>query len=320
MAALTRTGGKTSDRILRDPGLLSAPTARPAPAARVAVNSDELSSEWVDPMGAVLLDLDDAAQAQRAPADDARVAGAAAAARDGAAIWHAVPVLVRVMFALDLLMGVLYIVSRRARNVIGKPMTAFFDLNGETNLPSWYSASQLALIGGLLALFAVTQIRRGARAAWALMLGGVAFLFLSLDEATSLHENFGYWLDHLRHRRNTALGETGFWMLICAPVFLGVLGMLGLGARRYLRGRPAVVFKLAIGAAVFVGAAAGIEMLSNFVTPGGTAARILVLLEETGEMTGATVMLWGVLELMRSHGVRLMACDLDDDATTATAS
>ena len=300
MAVSSRSGGKTSDRIVAREAFLSAPHAGAAPTP----------ADWIDADSPEARDLERLAEPQPLPNSGVR------------RLWLAIPVLVRVMFALDLCMGVLYILSRRLRDLIGRPLVNFFDLNGETNLPSWYSASQLALIGGLLAIFAVTQIRRGARAAWALMLGGVAFLFLSLDEATSLHENFGYWLDHLRHRRNTALGETGFWMLICAPVFLGVLGMLGLGARRYLRGRPAVVFKLAIGAAVFVGAAAGIEMLSNFVTPGGTAARILVLLEETGEMTGATVMLWGVLELMRSHGVRLMACDLDDDddATTATAS
>jgi hypothetical protein len=295
-----------------DRGLLSAPDSVAAPPA---ATDGETPPEWADLMRAAYLDLEaPEQQEQRAPAAAARPAGETGAA---AAIWRAAPVLVRVMLVLDLLMGVLYIVSRRARNVIGKPLTAFFDLNGETNLPSWYSASQLALIGGLLVIFATTQLRRGARAAWALMLGGVAFLFLSLDEFTSLHENFGYWLDRLRHRRHTAFDETGFWMLICAPVFLAVLAALGLGARRYLRGRPAVVFKLVAGAAIFVMAAAGVETLINFVTPGGTAARVLVLLEELGEMIGATTILWGVLELMRSHGVRLLAQDDPDDVRAA---
>jgi hypothetical protein len=311
MSLSTHVGAKSSGRILGDPGLLSAPKAAAAPTA--AIDGEE-PPEWADLMRAAYLELDNA-ERQQEQRDDARVV---AGKRSGslAAAWHAIPLLVRVMFALDLLMGVLYVVARRARNAIGKPLLAFFDLNGEMNLPSWYSALQLALIGGLLVVFATTQLRRGARAAWALMLGGVAFCFLSLDEATGLHENFGYWLDHLRHRRNTAFNETGFWMLICAPAFLGALVMLGLGARRYLRGRRGVVIKLIAGVVLFVAAAAGVEMLTNFVTPGGTASRIVVLLEETGEMLGATVMLWGVLELLRSHGVRLLTDD--EDAVTTT--
>jgi hypothetical protein len=265
-------------------------------------------------MRAVFLDFDEADHEQPAAA---RVP--AARSHRAAALWQAMPVLVRVMFGLDLLMGVLYFISRRARNSINKSVLNFFDLNAETNLPSWYSAGQLALIGVLLVVFAGSQLRRGARAAWAVMLAGVAFLFLSLDETTSLHENFGYWLDRFHHRRNTTFGETGFWMLICAPLFLAALVTLGFAARRYLRGRKPVVIKLAIGAAIYVAAAAGVEALSNFVVPQGTGARVLVLLEEMGEMLGATTMLWGVCELMRSHGMRLLAHVEEDDDTAATA-
>ena len=64
-----------------------------------------------------------------------------------------------------------------------------------------------------------------------------------------------------------------------------------------------------MGAIVFVTAAAGVESLSNFVDAHGTAARALVLLEEVGEMIGATIMLWGACGLMRSHGVRLLVDD-----------
>ena len=280
-------------------------------------------------MRAVPFDLDEADEQQQHSLAAGTVPAAAAARSDlrgrraAAALWHAIPLLVRVMFALDLLMGVLYIVSRRVRNSISKPLLNFFDLNAEANLPSWYSAGQLALIGGLLVVFAAAQLRRGARAAWAVMLAGVAFCFLSLDETTSLHENFGYWLDHVRHRRDTVFAETGFWMLICGPAFLGALVLVGLAARRYLRGRRGVVTKLAIGAALFVAAGAGVEALSNFATPQGTAARLLILAEEMGEMLGATTMLWGVCELMRSHGLRLLVSDhgdADDAPATARSS
>ena len=218
------------------------------------------------------------------------------------------------MFWLDLAMGLLYFFSRRAKDFIPRPLLNFFDLNGEQNLPSWYSASQLALIGGLLIAFAALHLRRGARAAWSVLLAGAAFCFLSLDEMTSLHEHFGYWLDRLQHRRDTIFSETGFWMLICAPLFLAVLALLALGARQYLRGRTAVITKFIAGVAIYVLAAAGVEALSNFAEPHGPAARALVLLEEMGEMIGATFILWGACELLRSHGVRLLVDDRPADS------
>ena len=310
MAQPGRTGEKTSVGLVAKTGLLSAPKAAPA--------SGRLSAQWVDPMRAVSLDYSGAdgddghadalssssssTVAYPRPADATHPSSAASRLR---AAWQAMPELVRVMFALDLVMGMLYFLSRRAKDLIPKPLLNFFDLNGETNLPSWFSAGQLALIGVLIVAFAAAHLRRGARAAWSLVIAGTGFLFLSLDEVTSLHENVGYWLDRFQHRRGTALHETGYWMVICAPVFLAFIVLLGLGARRYLRGRTRVVVKFAVGVAIFLAAAAGVEALSNFVAPHGAGARALVLLEEMGEMLGATTMLWGVCELIHSHGVRM---------------
>ena len=306
MALSSRSGGKTSARIVAKDPILSAPAAPVAPAA------DQIVDQWAEALRAVSAEFEQADEQQRTATSPATATTATTPSRPAnraVATWRAMPLLVRVMFALDLLMGVLYILSRRLRDVIGKPLRDFLDLNGETNLPSWYSAAQLALIGGVLIAFAASQLRRGARAAWSVMLAGLGFLFLSLDETTSIHEHFGYWLDHLRHRRDTVFAQTGFWMLICAPLFLGGLAIIGWGAWRFLAGRRAIVATLVIGAIVFVAAAAGVESLSNFVDAHGTGARALVLLEEVGEMIGATIMLWGACGLMRSHGVRLLVDD-----------
>src|SRR5687768_11469156 len=127
MVAPRSTSEKTSIGIIPREGLLSAPTAPPAPTAGQAPD------HWVDSMRAIFVDFDESDQEQPAAAHaPARSQGTASA------IWRAMPVLVRVMFTLDLLMGLLYVVSRRVRNSIGKPLLNFFDLNTETNLPSWY--------------------------------------------------------------------------------------------------------------------------------------------------------------------------------------
>ncbi|MEA2736498.1 MAG: hypothetical protein QOE14_2949 [Humisphaera sp.] len=286
MGLSNRPGTKTHDRIIAEPPLLSAAKAPSPPRRDISAKSLKFAESRAERNAAV------EHQQPRAISP-----------------WRAMPALVRVMFALDLLMGALYFLSRRLRDVIGKQLVNFFDLNGETNLPSWYSAAQLALIGALLMAFATSELRRGARAAWAMMLGGAAFLFLSLDETTSLHERFGYWLDTVRNRRHTIFHETGFWMLICAPLFIAAIALLAVGARRYLRGRPGIALKLAAGVALFIAAAAGVEALSNFAEAHGTAARALVLLEEVGEMLGATIILWGVCDLIRAHGVRMFIAD-----------
>ena len=203
MAVSSRSGGKTSDRIVAREALLSAPHAGAAPT----------TADWIDADSPEARDLERLAEPKPLPNSGVR------------RLWLAIPVLARVMFALDLCMGVLYILSRRLRDLIGRPLVNFFDLNGETNLPSWYSAAQLALIGGLLIVFAASELRRGRRAAWSVMLGGLGFLFLSLDETTSIHEHFGYWLDHLRNRRDTVFAQTGFlsvdWIRLHGRTFSG---------------------------------------------------------------------------------------------------
>lgn len=218
-----------------------------------------------------------------------------------------VPALVLTLLSLDVLCAVSYVVTRHARDLVGKGVVSYFSLDGEGNLPSWYSAGKLLLVGLMLLAFGCGQLQRGARAAWALVLGGLLFLFLSLDETTGLHERFGYWLDAFTHgRKQTLLASTGFWMIVAAPLFVAAVALLAWSAWHYLRGRPGVIWRYAAGFTIFLAAAAGLELLGNFIPPGTTAARVQVLFEELGEMVGATVLLWATMELMASHGVTLM--------------
>jgi hypothetical protein len=267
------------------------------PAGRGRAVLSPLSTDWLarSPAGAAAADSDEQVSKKFEPATTPGQ-------------WRAIPPFIRVMFCLDALMGVLYVVSKSMRHVLGRRVTDFINLNAESNLPSWYSAGQLMLIGALLVAFAVVQIRRGLREAWAVGVGGLGFLFLSLDESTGLHEQFGYWLDSTG-RKATLLHETGMWMVICAPLFLIALAALGLAARKCLRGRGRIVRRFAVGAGVFVFAAAGVEAMTNFVSAIPALARAEVILEEVGEMAGATIMLWAAYELARSHGVRLLAIE-----------
>jgi hypothetical protein len=244
-------------------------------------------------------------------------AARATVSRVRAGRWGVVPPLVLAFFIADVLLGALYVMSRVGSRLqlLSEPVISYVDLDRELNLPSWYAAAQLFLIGLLLAVFAGAQFVRRQRDAWAVALAGLAFLFLSIDEATLLHENFSKWLDaRFGARRSGPFHLTGYWMLICAPLFLGIIALLGFAARRLFAGRWKILRLYVAAVAVFVFAAAGIESVSNFIPPYTHLSRLAVMLEEVGEMIGGTMILWATLELLRSHGVRLVYAPAQTEA------
>lgn len=212
------------------------------------------------------------------------------------------PRVVRICLVVDVALAFVYV----ADFVLGRPWrlsTWLVDLNAEGNLPAVYSSAQLFAIGALLADFARVRFDRARSETWALPLLAGLFLFLGLDELTSLHGWLGVRSDALLPsgtRRDTLFRNTGIWMLLMGPPVLVLVAVLGWRARVYLRVRG-VRLKLGAGLALLFGSALGTEVLSNFTQ---TAAESVgqIVAEELGEMVGATVVLWGVLELVACHG------------------
>jgi hypothetical protein len=227
-----------------------------------------------------------------------------------------IPLPIRILFSADFLLGVLYVITVLARAHLYDGVVRFFDLDKELNLPSWYSSTQLFLIAVLLLVFAITQFSRRDLASWTLPLAAALFLFLSLDEDASIHEQFGTWLDTVvGSRKGTVFWKTGMWMMVCAPAFLLLIAGMGLAIRKHFKGRRGILLKFIAGLAIFVGSAAGIEILSNFVAWNGSkAGRLQVLCEEVGEMVGATIILWATYDLLRSHRIRLFHVESDSPA------
>ena len=211
------------------------------------------------------------------------------------------------LFALDLLMAALH--------VLGPPLPAWssatgyndwvWDLGREGNVPSWYASFQLALVGLLLLAFAsVSALRR--RSSVVLVLGGLLFLFLSLDEIAGLHEKFGLYLNMtLGSRREASFDRTGPWMVIVTPVFLAAVGLAAWGGRDLLRGQRRAQLLYMAGLVIYVLSFAGLEAVENFVPRSGGWFPV-DLVEETGEMVGVTFLLWATYELARSHGTRVV--------------
>ncbi len=143
-------------------------------------------------------------------------------------------------------------------NLNAGPFVELFDLNIEGNIPTFYSTSALLLSSALLAIIAFAKKKEDApyRLHWKAL--SVIFLFLSLDEASQLHE---VTVEPLR----SALNAGGFlyhtWVILGA-VFLLIFVLAYL---RFLADLPRKTRNLfLVAGALFVGGALGMEMISGY--------------------------------------------------------
>lgn len=218
------------------------------------------------------------------------------------------PAAIKFMVGIDLLLAAVYLLNdglQHGHNGVNR----FFNLNHEGSLATWFSSMKWLLVAGLLCLFAWRNCSRTADRSWLLLLFPLVFVLLSLDEATQIHEWLGRQSDALLaqgDRSSSIFNVTGIWMFVIGLPFIGLFSALLYGVRRYFREAPAALVKLALGMAVMLTGALGVEMLSNFVVAGSTLSVMQVLLEELLEMLGATLVLWAAVDLLRHHGFRVM--------------
>lgn len=172
-----------------------------------------------------------------------------------------------------------------------------FDVNSETNVPSWFSSS--LLLGGAVVtvLVAVLMRRSGGRdvGRW-LALAGVLAL-LSLDESAALHERLG-------EPAATLLGGTGaevprFAWVVPGALFAVIVGAFFVGFLVRLPGRVRVHL---LGSGVgFLTASVVLETVSGAVLDahGHRAGYLLVTAAEEGaEMAASIWLVYAVLSCL----------------------
>jgi hypothetical protein len=167
------------------------------------------------------------------------------------------------------------------------------NVNGEQNLPTFYSSLMLlvaALLCGLIARShsqSATYVRP-----WAAL--SVAFVLVSFDEFVSIHEQAG---ETLRDQ----LGITGgplFYSWVIPGAAL--VALLGIALLRFLRSLPRTTLRRLWAAGVlFLSGAIGLEMVGGaYAAVHGEHNMSYVLIaavEETLEMVGAAVLLYALL-------------------------
>lgn len=174
-------------------------------------------------------------------------------------------------------------------------LSQWFDLDAEMSVASWFSASQLLVIG-LLALVAAPFSRRPR---WPSPLFctvvGLGFIFLSMDEAAMVHERITdvgrshAWVPRFDDRHGT-------WIFAYGLVGLGLLAAFRRDILTVLRHHRRVALLMGGGFAVLVAGAVGVEVMGYY----GLIASppLQVAMEEFLEMFGATLILLGAVEFL----------------------
>ncbi len=215
------------------------------------------------------------------------------------ASWQEVPFLVRLLFIADFVMASLFVLSRVVHAQIGN-VAQFVDMDREMNLPTWWSSLQLSLVAILLLTVAVL-----CRRLWP-VIAAAGFALLSLDEFAMIHELIGVWVDqNVVARSDTIFSTSGIWFLICAPLFVVAFGLVAWMAWKDLRRDMKVIKLLAAGIGLFLLGAVVVESFSNLTPWMSWQYRVQVLVEESFEMVGVTLMAWAGVVLLQSLGVKL---------------
>lgn len=187
-----------------------------------------------------------------------------------------------------------------ANKVFDNPLETFrvwFDLAGEGTIPAWFSSVQLCLIGLVFVLGSRLIDPSDSPSPLFFRMVGAGFIFLSADEAASIHEGMtlmlrGFeWIPRFK-------GGRGIWVFIYLPIgfilFLATSRKLLALWRRYRR--PTCI--MAIGVAIYLLAAVGLEVIGFQFLRSGTTPLLYkaeLVLEEFLEMAGASIILYGAM-------------------------
>lgn len=213
----------------------------------------------------------------------------------------------RVLGAAVLLLLLAYGLSLWFEFGLGRPtvygFVQEFDVDRENNVPTYFSALILLIAGCLAGLIALWQVAQGSVFARHWIALAPLFLFLSVDEAISLHERL---IRPIREMLDLSGWLYFSWIVpgIAIVLLIGVL-YARLVLNLPLRTRCLVL----IAGALYVGGAIGVEMVGGwYATTWVTQSFVygtIVMVEEGLEMTGVVVVIYAFLDYIRANTIEL---------------
>jgi hypothetical protein len=176
-----------------------------------------------------------------------------------------------------------------------------FSLSEEGNVPTWYASALLLTCSLVLLLIAgaATQARARHRGHWWFL--ALAFSYISLDETVTLHEHLNDWFPR----------QGIFYFSWVIPVGVA-LCVMALAYVPFLRGLPARTRRqFLVAGIIYVGGALLTELPLGYWTvrvgEDNLGYSLIDFVEETLELSGATLFLLALLEYAHDHhgGLRL---------------
>lgn len=174
----------------------------------------------------------------------------------------------------------------------------FLSIDGEQNLPAFFSVLLILVATLLLAVIAVFKKAQGASYAfyWALL--SLGFLFMAVDEATSIHEKLNGPMRRLLGDERPAIFH--FAWLLPGIVFVLAIGLLFLRFLLHLPAKTRLLFFMA--ASLYLGGAIVLELIGSYYafTYGIRSWPLIVSghIEESLEMAGVIVFIFALLQYM----------------------
>jgi len=213
---------------------------------------------------------------------------------------------IRFLGLIILGLSVMNLIINGARCFLGRGglwgLSRLFDLDTENNIPTWYASITLLFCSGLLALIAQQKAQQGDRFVnhWR----GLAFIFLwlSMDEASSIHE--------ILIGLKEPLQTSGFFYYAWVIPAMVILVILGFAYRKFLVALPRKIRQLfLLAATLYISGGLIMEMIggkyqqifgmqtpiannSGFV---GMGMALILAAEEILEMCGVAVFIYALL-------------------------
>jgi len=170
------------------------------------------------------------------------------------------------------------------KNVLGRELSRFFDLNGEGNFPAWVSGSLFLLTAqaALITYFLGKKIYSKLFQIFNLVVF-LLFMFFSFDEVSGFHESLTY------------ISETK-WVYLYFPIFAIVAVFFGYVFWREESSVRRFVFRISLGLFVFASGGLFLEWIYYRFGAYGVLERFKFRLEEGLEFLGVVIAFVGVLE------------------------
>lgn len=215
-----------------------------------------------------------------------------------------VPLIVVLFFAADSFFGIAHLFNYVVDLSFGGS-TYLLKLNSERSIATTYSSIQLLCIAALAVIVVYHNVNWKDIRFWALLALPLVFLFLAIDETMRFHEELGVESDRLLpdgDRSSTFFQRTGIWMFVLGLPFLATFLLLAESVKGFFTVSPGSYKKVIFGMFILLCGALGFELLSNLSTDSKSAGYVIeVFFEESTELVGATIILWGMHDLASEY-------------------